>query len=142
VLLFSLGAFDAVINGDATQATESTILGRYTNDWLDVELLKIGHHGSSTTSTSQAWVDALRPELAVASASGTQYGHPRRTVIERLFPYTDNVEQHQIQWGFRAPAGGYSYPQINTAEGVFTTSTNGNIVIRSNGSWYEAQWQN
>nr|MBA3236642.1 ComEC/Rec2 family competence protein [Chloroflexota bacterium] len=49
-----------------------------------VDLLKVAHHGSRT-ATTQAFVDAVRPRLAVASAgSGNSYGHPTKATIDRL----------------------------------------------------------
>jgi competence protein ComEC len=49
-----------------------------------VDLLKVAHHGSRT-ATTQAFVDAVRPRIAVASAgAGNPYGHPTRATLERL----------------------------------------------------------
>ena len=49
-----------------------------------VDLLKVAHHGSRT-ATTQAFVDAVRPRIAVASAgAGNAYGHPTRATMERL----------------------------------------------------------
>ena len=47
-------------------------------------VLKAGHHGSGTSS-SQAFLDAVGPEVAVISAGlDNQYGHPAVDVLERL----------------------------------------------------------
>ena len=67
VVLISYGDFDVMLMGDATFDTEDAILERYPEDWLDVEVLKIGHHGSSTTSTSLDWAETVQPKLAVAN---------------------------------------------------------------------------
>ena len=49
-----------------------------------LDLLKVAHHGSRT-ATTQAFVDAVRPRIAVASAgAGNPYGHPARATLERL----------------------------------------------------------
>jgi competence protein ComEC len=49
-----------------------------------VDLLKVAHHGSRT-ATTQAFVDVVRPRVAVASAgAGNPYGHPTKLTIERL----------------------------------------------------------
>jgi len=49
-----------------------------------VDLLKVAHHGSRT-ATTQAFVDAVRPRLAVASAgTGNPYGHPTKVTMDRL----------------------------------------------------------
>ena len=59
VLMLSYGEFDVVLTGDATKATEDAIIAEYDeDDWLGVEVLKVGHHGSVTTSTSPDWAAA------------------------------------------------------------------------------------
>jgi competence protein ComEC len=47
-------------------------------------VLKAGHHGSRTSS-SEALLEAVRPELAVVSSGArNEYGHPSPEVVERL----------------------------------------------------------
>ena len=49
-----------------------------------VDVLKVAHHGSRT-ATTQAFLDAVRPRVAIASAgTGNPYGHPTRQTIDRL----------------------------------------------------------
>src|SRR2546428_8961556 len=49
-----------------------------------VELLKVGHHGS-LTATSDAWLGELRPREAVISVGArNHYGHPAPEVLGRL----------------------------------------------------------
>ena len=49
-----------------------------------VDVLKVAHHGSRT-ATTQGFVDAVRPRIAVASAGvDNPYGHPTRQTLERL----------------------------------------------------------
>lgn len=49
-----------------------------------VEVLKVAHHGSDT-STTREWLAALRPKLAVISVGeGNRYGHPSPEVLRRL----------------------------------------------------------
>lgn len=101
VLRVDLNDFKAILTGDATFATEDDIGLRYDPEFLDVELLKIGHHGSSTTSTSDAWAQLVRPNAAVVSAGfDNSFGHPRRLVIDRLALFTDNhAPPHYMRWG-------------------------------------------
>jgi competence protein ComEC len=49
-----------------------------------LDVLKVAHHGSGT-ATSDAWLEALRPRVALVSAgTGNPYGHPAPRTIERL----------------------------------------------------------
>ena len=59
---------------------EATLLGQD----LGAEVLKVGHHGSRTSS-SEAFLDAVQPEIALISAGqGNTFGHPHVEVLERL----------------------------------------------------------
>jgi cysteine-rich repeat protein len=73
-------AFD--FTGDTITASESSILAAgYTPR---AQILKLAHHGSST-STSQAWLNAVLPEVAIYSAAlGNPYGHPHAEVVNRV----------------------------------------------------------
>ena len=49
-----------------------------------VDLLKVAHHGSKT-ATTEPFVEATRPKVAVASAgAGNPYGHPAKATLDRL----------------------------------------------------------
>ena len=79
VLLVEFGDFRAVLTGDAGGPVEALLKDRIG----DVDLLKVGHHGSRTASGAP-WLDALAPELAVLSLGTNRYGHPAPEVIDRL----------------------------------------------------------
>ena len=84
VVRVSLAGFRYVNPGDATAVEESHILRSWPRDSLRADLLKVGHHGSRT-STSTEWLSAVRPKVAVISAGrGNRYGHPHPEVIARL----------------------------------------------------------
>ena len=80
VLLLSHGAFSALLTGDAPGDLEEEIAAAAG----PVNLLKVAHHGSSTSS-SAAFLSQVRPALALVSAGqGNRYGHPTPQVINRL----------------------------------------------------------
>lgn len=79
VIRVTYGEFDALLMGDADAGIESRLL-----DQGHIEVLKVGHHGSRT-STSEAFVDAVSPEYALVSAGArNRYGHPHPVVLSRL----------------------------------------------------------
>ena len=50
----------------------------------DVDVLKVGHHGSAGASSS-TWLAELRPEVAVVSVGrGNRYHHPSAEALRRL----------------------------------------------------------
>ena len=50
----------------------------------DVDVLKVGHHGSRS-ATSDAWLDEARPEIAVISVGARNtYGHPALMTLNQL----------------------------------------------------------
>ncbi len=82
VLEMRYGKASALLEGDAETPSEQAMLAaRLVHP---VTLLKVGHHGSRT-STTQAFVDAAAPEDAVISVGRRNtFGHPRAEVIGRL----------------------------------------------------------
>ena len=77
------GSFAALLTGDAGAEAEGELVRRF-GGGLRSQLLKAGHHGS-TTSTSAAFLGAVQPELVVISAGRrNRYGHPHADVLRRL----------------------------------------------------------
>lgn len=69
-----------LFSGDTTKKIEKQILA----DGFDVDcdVLKVAHHGSSTSSSAE-FVDAVSPELAVVSCgAGNSYGHPHFEIVD------------------------------------------------------------
>ena len=67
--------------GDAHAENEDRLRKKYA---LKADVLKIGHHGSKTSS-SQALLDAVHPRYAVISVGRkNRYGHPHQEVVERI----------------------------------------------------------
>jgi competence protein ComEC len=82
VLRFQYGAASALLEGDAEVRSEDTMLLR--QRLAPVTLLKIGHHGSKT-STNPEFLDAVTPKQAVISVGRhNTFGHPRSEVLGRL----------------------------------------------------------
>lgn len=133
-LMVSHGDFDAILTADATFVTEKKILGWYPAWWLDVELLKLGHHGSSTTSSSDDWVRTTAPDVAVVSSGhDNEHGHPRKVVVERAATKTGSAGSHAFRW-YKSQTE--SEDLSDYREAIYGTGTSGTIVVASNGSDY------
>ncbi|HIF23890.1 MAG TPA: DNA internalization-related competence protein ComEC/Rec2 [Gemmatimonadetes bacterium] len=75
------GAFDALLTGDAPADVEVEVSGSMSGGF---ELLKVGHHGSDT-STDSLMLARLAPQLSVVSVGRrNRYGHPSARVLGRL----------------------------------------------------------
>ena len=68
--------------GDASIKSEEYILDNYEFD--DITILKVGHHGSRTSS-SEEFIDVINPTYALISAGvNNKFNHPHKEVVERL----------------------------------------------------------
>jgi len=82
VLRVDYGKTSFLFTGDAERDVERYLLDMEAE--LDVTILKVGHHGSST-STSYTFLRECAPEYAIISCGeGNSYGHPHDEVVSRL----------------------------------------------------------
>jgi len=74
VMKLQVGNVSVMLTGDAQYDTEQFLVSSGSN--LQSQILKVGHHGSST-STSQSFLNAVAPNYAAISCGlNNQYGHP------------------------------------------------------------------
>ncbi|GAA0237519.1 ComEC/Rec2 family competence protein [Metaclostridioides mangenotii] len=80
VLVYTNGNDKAIFTGDIEKGTEKEILGK-----LDkVDLLKVAHHGSRSSST-QEFLDKVNPEYAaILAEKDNSYGHPHKETMNRF----------------------------------------------------------
>lgn len=84
VLELSYGKIDFLFTGDAEKEAEAAMLLAADTPVPDVEILKVGHHGSRTAS-SKDFLVATGPEVAVYMAgTGNSYGHPHQETLNAL----------------------------------------------------------
>jgi competence protein ComEC len=102
VLEIRFGAFAAILAGDAPALSEGVFLPRIRSE--RVQLLKVGHHGSST-STTPALLRRIHPMVALISAGRrNRFGHPHPEVLSLL-------AEHDVQ--------------------VFRTDRHGTLTVRA-----------
>ena len=89
-----------MLMGDATKYTENLIIWNEKEEVLQADVLKLGHHGSHTSS-SLLWLEKVKPRIAIISAGkNNRYGHPHQDVLENLkslsIPYLTTYEEGNI----------------------------------------------
>ena len=68
--------------GDAGVEKEKNILNKY--NISDIDVLKVGHHGSKTSS-SKDFIDEIEPKYSIISVGkNNRYGHPNKEVLNNL----------------------------------------------------------
>nr|WP_231587956.1 ComEC/Rec2 family competence protein [Halostagnicola sp. A56] len=111
VLALKFGDFQYLAPGDVDTGVEQRLVDEWGSD-LESNVYKAGHHGSSTSS-SDGFIDAVNPEIAIiSSAYDSQYGHPSDVVLERF-------AEREI--------------------GTYWTGVHGDIVVRTDGTSNEVE---
>ena len=101
--------FSALFTGDISSETEDVLIDTYTNNELDVDILKIAHHGSAY-STCEEFLRATTPKYACISVGVNTYGHPSNKLLKRILDYDK-------EYG------------TNLYNNIYTTLSSGNIII-------------
>ena len=107
VLKLTYGEFSALLTGDMQEKNEVRLVSENATA-LDANVLKAGHHGSRTSSSS-AFLNAVTPEVVIISlGAGNNYGHPHQEALDRL--------------------------SATGTEQIFRTDVDGTITLTTNGS--------
>ncbi|ELC8441480.1 MBL fold metallo-hydrolase [Clostridium perfringens] len=109
IMKLNFGKTSYLFTGDAEKLAENEALTKY-KDSLDSDVIKFGHHGSSSSS-SPAFIEAVSPEYGIISCEkGNKYGHPHRETL-------DIIKKYNIK--------------------TFRTDTDGEIILTSDGKKIE-----
>ena len=82
VIYAELNNYKFVFMGDAGVEVEEDLIEKY--NLQDIDVLKVGHHGSKTSS-SKVFIDKLKPKYSVISVGkNNRYGHPNDNVLNNL----------------------------------------------------------
>ena len=79
VLRLDYGDTSYLFTGDATKKVEKNILDKN----IDVDVLKVAHHGSPYSSTNE-FLDKVSPKYAIILTGENSYGHPSKKILSRL----------------------------------------------------------
>ncbi|HYE82396.1 MAG TPA: ComEC/Rec2 family competence protein [Clostridia bacterium] len=143
VLKLTYGETGFLFQGDAEEESEKDILENDAGSKLRADVLKLGHHGSSSSTTPE-YLEEVKPEYAVITAGkGNDYGHPHKETMELLKDKgivvyrTDEqgtiiAESDGENIKFNVDPGSFEYgPENSTALKLYTDSA-GNGVIKGN----------
>lgn len=88
-----IGETSVFYTGDMEEALEAELMSQV----LQSDILKVGHHGSDTSSTEE-FLDRVNPSIAIISCGfGNKYGHPHTDVINRLTERGVEIRQTQYE---------------------------------------------
>ncbi len=113
VILLHYGEFKALLTGDISRRVELMLAD---NRDVQADLLKAAHHGS-ITSSSERFLKAVSPQIAVVTAgSQNRFGHPDQEVMDRLNTIVPNNQ-------------------------IWVTKDSGDIIVRTDGIkvWLETR---
>jgi competence protein ComEC len=82
VLRVDYGAASVLLEGDAEAPSERAMLAA--GEVQPVTLLKVGHHGSRTSTTPEFFAAAAPRAAVISVGRGNTFGHPREEVIDRI----------------------------------------------------------
>ena len=103
---------EILFTGDAGLEQEARLITHF-GDLLDTDLLKVGHHGSSTSSGT-SFLRELTPTRAVVSLGWkNRYRHPHRVTINRLSHYSDTLLFTSLEGAIRFRSDGKEIERVS-----------------------------
>lgn len=116
IMLVELIDCSILLTGDATSAVGEIEAINYFVENVDVDILKLGHHGSNT-STSLQFLETFTPEIAVIScALYNKYNHPSPATLERLAQYDQMYNKNLSNYLSTAQKGNIIFHIDNNGE--------------------------
>ena len=110
------GKVSFLFTGDGEEPAEHDMLTSGAN--LKADILHIGHHGSNT-STTEAFLSAVNPEIAIYSAGAeNQYEHPHSEVVNRLNSHKVLLYGTNIHGTIRVETDGVTYSVQTNKDGT------------------------
>jgi competence protein ComEC len=109
------GEVSFLFTGDIEKKAEKYYLNKY-NHFLDVDVLKVAHHGSKTSSI-ESFLKIVTPEVSLISAGiKNKFKHPADEIIERLKEYNSEIFRTDESGALLFYCDGESFEQINWRE--------------------------
>lgn len=110
VVKVTYGSTSFLLTGDAEAESERAMLESGAN--LRADVLLVGHHGSKSSTTAK-FLNAVKPMYAVIQVGDNSYGHPTKTILDRLAKRQVEVYRNDLQGTVEIASDGKGY-QITT----------------------------
>ncbi len=111
VLSLSYGDINFLFMGDAERQAESSMLSLVS----DIEILKVGHHGSRSSSSPE-FLNLAKPDIAIYMAGeGNSYGHPHKETMDALYKVGAKIYGTDTSGTIRITTEGKTY-SVQTTE--------------------------
>ena len=108
VLFVDYDDVEILLTGDAGVTVEPAV----TKLVGDIDVLKVGHHGSDSAS-SKAFLDSIKPEVSIISVGeGNSYGHPTESVLSRLSAIESDVYRTDVDGTIVVETDGLVYSVV------------------------------
>jgi beta-lactamase superfamily II metal-dependent hydrolase len=132
VLLLTCGKINIFLMGDAEKKTEKFIMKKIDKVPALKEIieegttvLKVGHHGSNTSST-QDWIDYIKPQTVLISSDTKEFGPtgvslPRSEIISRFTDVYDRAWKKELHNYIQYNSKSQKHEMVSTTEWLFTT---------------------
>ena len=92
IMKLTFGETELIFTGDAEAHAEADVVAKYPDN-LKADVLKFGHHGSSTSSTEE-FLQSVSPEYGIISCGAdNKYGHPHRETLDKISKY--NIKSYR-----------------------------------------------
>jgi len=107
VAMLKYGELEIMLTGDMEAKVERRLILEGFD--LDSDVLKVGHHGSKT-STSEEFLSAVSPEIAVIQVGAkNRYGHPAPEVLNRLGNFGIKYYRNDVDGDIKLVSDGVDY---------------------------------
>lgn len=106
VVKVTYGRTSFLLTGDAESESERAMVESGVN--LRADVLLVGHHGSKSSTTAK-FLNAVKPKYAVIQVGDNSYGHPAKTVLDRLSKQQVEVYRNDLQGTVEIASDGEGY---------------------------------
>ncbi|MDU4697323.1 MAG: ComEC/Rec2 family competence protein [Paenibacillus sp.] len=106
VVKVTYGNTSFLLTGDAESESERLMLDSGAN--LRADVLLVGHHGSKSSTTAK-FLSAVKPKYAVIQVGDNSYGHPTKTILDRLAKQQVQVYRNDLQGTVEIISNGEGY---------------------------------